>query len=111
MQRGLTNPPFPRDIKDENIILDEHSNIQLIDFGSATHLRPDKKRFDLFCGTLDYASPEVLMGHPYDGPQQDVWALGILLYTLVYKEVPFLNIDEIIRGEMRTPAFVLSDGK
>lgn len=42
----------------------------------------------------DYAAPEVLQGKAYGGKEQDVWALGILLYTIVYKENPFYNIGE-----------------
>ncbi|MGH0152353.1 UNVERIFIED_CONTAM: hypothetical protein FKN15_022282 [Acipenser sinensis] len=58
-----------RDIKDENIIIDTHFHIKLIDFGSAALLEPGKL-FYTFCGTLEYCSPEVLMGNP--GPQQDL---------------------------------------
>ncbi|KAJ3328233.1 hypothetical protein HDU93_001563 [Gonapodya sp. JEL0774] len=94
-----------RDIKDENIILDEHNNVQLIDFGSSAYAREGKK-FDTFCGTLDYAAPEVLTGHKYDGAPQDIWALGILLYTLIYKENPYYNIDEIISRALRIPYVV-----
>ncbi|KAI8805560.1 kinase-like domain-containing protein [Cladochytrium replicatum] len=97
-----------RDIKDENIILDEDAQIQLIDFGSAAIHNPQRK-FETFSGTLDYAAPEVLTGHKYDGRPQDVWALGVLLYTLIYKENPFYNIDEIISRDLRIP-FVLSQG-
>jgi len=96
-----------RDIKDENIIVDEDCNTELIDFGSSTHF-DRRKTFDTFCGTIDYASPEVLTGHPYVGPPQDVWALGILLYILIYKENPFYNVDEIISAKLRIP-FVMSN--
>ncbi|ORX85195.1 Pkinase-domain-containing protein [Anaeromyces robustus] len=96
-----------RDIKDENIIVDEDCNTELIDFGSSSHYNK-KQTFDTFCGTIDYASPEVLTGHPYVGPPQDVWALGILLYILIYKENPFYNVDEIIAAKLRVP-FVLSN--
>ncbi len=47
-----------RAIKDENVILDEDGNVQLIDFGSSAYLKENKK-YDTFCGTIDYAAPEV----------------------------------------------------
>lgn len=56
----------------------------------------------------DYAAPEVLQGRPYRGKEQDVWALGILLYTIVYKENPFYSIDEIMDRELRIP-WILSE--
>ena len=51
-----------RDIKDENIIIDEYFNIKLIDFGAAAYMLPGKV-FGTFCGTIEYCSPEVLMGN------------------------------------------------
>ncbi|KAI9885043.1 MAG: hypothetical protein M1823_003177 [Watsoniomyces obsoletus] len=95
-----------RDIKDENVILDGEGNIKLIDFGSATYIKNGP--FDVFVGTIDYAAPEVLAGRPYGGREQDVWALGILLYTIVYKENPFYSIDEIMDHGLRVP-FILSE--
>ncbi|KAK3819275.1 MAG: serine/threonine-protein kinase ppk6 [Linnemannia elongata] len=102
-----SNKIVHRDIKDENVILDQKGKIQLIDFGSSAYLKEGKK-FDTFCGTLDYAAPEVLTGKKYEGRKQDIWALGILLYTLIYKENPFYNIDEILSRDLRVP-FVLSE--
>ncbi|CAH2350505.1 serine/threonine-protein kinase Psk1p [[Candida] railenensis] len=96
-----------RDIKDENVIVDEHGIIKLIDFGSAGWVKSGP--FDVFVGTIDYASPEVLKGERYNGKPQDIWALGILLYTMIYKENPFYNVDEIMEGDLRIP-FVLSEG-
>lgn len=99
-----------RDIKDENVVLDQKTGgLRLIDFGSAAYLKPGRK-FETFVGTLDYAAPEILRGHTYSGKPQDVWALGILLFTLVYRENPFYDIDEIMGRELRIP-FVLSQGK
>ncbi|KAI8093406.1 kinase-like domain-containing protein [Halteromyces radiatus] len=97
-----------RDIKDENVVLDQNGGIRLIDFGSAAYIRPGR-RYETFVGTLDYAAPEILRGQTYEGPPQDVWALGILLYTLVYRENPFYDIDEIMARELRVP-FIFSDG-
>ena len=56
----------------------------------------------------DYAAPEVLAGKPYRGKEQDVWALGILLYTIIYKENPFYSIDEIMDQDLRVP-FIMSE--
>lgn len=98
-----------RDIKDENILLDESGSVSLIDFGSAAYFRKGRT-FDTFGGTLDYCAPEILKGMAYEGPPQDIWSLGTLLYTLVYRENPFYNVDEIMEHDLRIP-FVLSEGK
>ncbi|KAF3063863.1 Serine/threonine-protein kinase ppk6 [Daldinia childiae] len=95
-----------RDIKDENVILDGEGHIKLIDFGSAAYIKNGP--FDVFVGTIDYAAPEVLAGKPYGGKEQDVWALGILLYTIIYKENPFYSIDEIMDRDLRVP-YVISE--
>lgn len=113
-----------RDVKDENIILDGETNVKLIDFGSAAYIKNGP--FDVFVGTIgknsltlcfdgagltcatDYAAPEVLAGKPYRGKEQDVWALGILLYTIIYKENPFYSIDEIMDHDLRVP-YVISE--
>ncbi|KAI9849479.1 MAG: hypothetical protein M1837_004099 [Sclerophora amabilis] len=95
-----------RDIKDENVVLDGGGNIKLIDFGSAAYIKNGP--FDVFVGTIDYAAPEVLAGKSYRGKEQDVWALGILLYTIVYKENPFYSIDEIMDRDLRVP-YVMSE--
>ncbi|KAI1202607.1 hypothetical protein F5X97DRAFT_319290 [Nemania serpens] len=95
-----------RDIKDENVVLDGEGNIKLIDFGSAAYIKSGP--FDVFVGTIDYAAPEVLAGKPYGGKEQDVWALGILLYTIIYKENPFYSIDEIMDHDLRVP-YTISD--
>lgn len=97
-----------RDIKDENVVLDQEGGLRLIDFGSAAYLKPGRK-YETFVGTLDYAAPEILRGHTYSGKPHDIWALGILLFTLVYRENPFYNIDEIMERELRIP-YVLSEG-
>ncbi|KAK0848373.1 serine/threonine protein kinase [Friedmanniomyces endolithicus] len=95
-----------RDIKDENVILDGEGRVRLVDFGSAAYIKSGP--FDVFVGTIDYAAPEVLRGQAYRGKEQDIWAMGILLYTLVYKENPFYSIDEIMDHDLRVP-YVMSE--
>jgi PAS domain-containing serine/threonine kinase len=53
-----------RDVKDENIILNHNFHMKLIDFGSAAYMK-EGTLFNTFCGTLEYCSPEVLMGNRY----------------------------------------------
>lgn len=92
-----------RDIKDENIIVDKDYFVKLIDFGSAAWVKDGP--FGVFVGTIDYAAPEVLNGQPYEGKAQDVWAMGVLLYTLVFKENPFCSVDEILDSEVKFPGY------
>lgn len=61
------------------------------------------------CNFIDYAAPEVLQGRSYRGREQDVWALGILLYTIIYKENPFYNVNEIMDHPLRIPFLPFTD--
>ncbi|XP_060098080.1 PAS domain-containing serine/threonine-protein kinase [Heteronotia binoei] len=97
-----------RDIKDENIIIAEDFTIKLIDFGSSAYLEPDKV-FYTFCGTIEYCSPEVLSGNPYLGPELEMWSLGITLYTLVFGENPFCELEETMEAILKPPFSVSAD--
>ncbi|KAL4624734.1 PAS domain-containing serine/threonine-protein kinase [Arapaima gigas] len=97
-----------RDIKDENIIIDTQFHIQLIDFGSATRMEAGKL-FHVFCGTLEYCSPEVLQGKPYEGPELEMWSLGVLLYTLLFGEVPFVDVEETLKAQIHPPFSVSTE--
>ncbi|KAK7502922.1 hypothetical protein BaRGS_00005871 [Batillaria attramentaria] len=94
-----------RDIKDENIIIDENFRIKLIDFGAAAYMS-EGKLFGTFCGTIEYCSPEVLMGNKYRGPELEMWSLGITLYTLVFGENPFFDVEETLEGVLKPPSQV-----
>ncbi len=82
-----------RDIKLENILLDEHNNIRIIDFGFSTCI-PNAKKIKIFCGTPSYMAPEIVLRKEYAGPPADVWALGVLLYAMLCGTFPFKGSDD-----------------
>ncbi|XP_003798298.1 PAS domain-containing serine/threonine-protein kinase [Otolemur garnettii] len=97
-----------RDIKDENIVIAEDFTIKLIDFGSAAYLERGKL-FYTFCGTIEYCAPEVLLGNPYRGPELEMWSLGVTLYTLIFEENPFCELEETVEAAIHPPYLVSAE--
>lgn len=79
-----------RDIKLENIMLDATNNVKIVDFGFACSFRDDEM-LQLFCGSPDYAAPELVRAERYRGPQVDTWALGVVLYIMLTGFIPFTS--------------------
>lgn len=85
-----------RDLKLENILLDKHENVKLLDFGFAREYEGKTNYLQTFCGTICYSAPEMLKGEKYAGEKVDVWSLGIILYALLCGELPFDDDDDDI---------------
>ncbi|KAG2198516.1 hypothetical protein INT47_008620 [Mucor saturninus] len=77
-----------RDLKIENILITNHEEIKIIDFGLSNIYSPSRL-LNTFCGSLYFAAPELLQARNYTGPEVDVWSFGVVLYVLVCGRVPF----------------------
>lgn len=91
MQHIHDNGCVHRDIKCENILLtgESHRKVLLADFGFATTYRPSVKSLNDSVGSLHYSAPEVLLFSSYEGPELDVWSMGVVLYAWCSGRLPF----------------------
>ncbi len=107
---------YHRDIKLENIIINNQNKIKIIDFGFGV-CGSKQKMMNFFCGTPSYMAPEIVQKRDYLGQPVDVWSIGILLFTLLCGTFPFRGISEkelysnITKGSFIVPEHVSVEGK
>ncbi|XP_023822220.1 serine/threonine-protein kinase SIK2 [Salvelinus sp. IW2-2015] len=103
-----------RDLKAENLLLDVHMNIKIADFGFGNFFQPGEP-LATWCGSPPYAAPEVFEGQQYEGPQLDIWSMGVVLYVLVCGALPFdgptlpVLRQRVLEGRFRIPYFMTED--
>jgi tRNA A-37 threonylcarbamoyl transferase component Bud32 len=84
-----------RDIKPQNVLIDEEGMAKVTDFGIARSLDEDGLTADgRVLGTTDYVSPEQALGHAVNG-QSDIYSLGIVLYEMLAGDVPFHGENQV----------------
>merc|ERR1719375_131117 len=76
-----------RDLKLENILVDDNLNLKVADFGFATYKKINKLKS--YRGTMTYMAPEIKEGKQYDGRQIDVFSTGVILFIIVQGIFPF----------------------
>jgi serine/threonine protein kinase len=77
-----------RDVKSQNIFIDDNGVLRLGDFGISRELASTNAKLNTQAGTPYFMAPEVLQGIPYDS-KADMWSLGVIAYELITLEKPF----------------------
>jgi serine/threonine-protein kinase len=89
--RGIVH----RDIKPQNVLIDEEGSAKVTDFGIARSLDEDGLTADgRVLGTTDYVSPEQALGHAVNG-QSDLYSLGVVLFEMLTGDVPFHGENQV----------------
>jgi serine/threonine-protein kinase len=84
-----------RDVKPQNVLIDEEGSAKVTDFGIARTLEEDGLTADgRVLGTTDYVSPEQALGQHVSG-QSDLYSLGVVLYEMLTGEVPFKGENQV----------------
>ena len=84
-----------RDVKPQNVLIDEQGSAKVTDFGIARMLDEHGLTDDgRVLGTTDYVSPEQALGQPVTG-QSDLYSLGVVLYEMLTGEVPFKGENQV----------------
>ncbi|KAJ0034250.1 hypothetical protein Pint_24702 [Pistacia integerrima] len=102
-----------RDMKPQNLLLDQNGDLKVSDFGLSA--LPEQLKNGLLhtaCGTPAYTAPEVMSRRGYDGAKADAWSCGVILYVLLAGYLPFDDSNlltmykKIQRKEYQFPSWI-----
>lgn len=82
-----------RDLKLQNVLLDQKRVVKIIDFGFSTQVTGDRK-VKMYCGTPNYMAPEIVERKEYLGGPADIWAAGVFLFAILCGEFPFKGLSD-----------------
>ncbi|OHT05481.1 RAC family serine/threonine-protein kinase like protein [Tritrichomonas foetus] len=97
-----------RDLKTENILLDDDGHIKITDFGLSKDISTENEHTASFCGTPEYIAPEIIARDAYTY-SVDWWSFGVLAYEMLYGCTPFYStnrnrlMQSILRDEITFP--------
>ncbi|KAE8702888.1 CBL-interacting protein kinase 4 [Hibiscus syriacus] len=107
-----------RDVKPQNLLLDQNGNLKVSDFGlSALPEQLNDGLLHTACGTPAYTAPEVVRRKGYDGSKADAWSCGVILFVLLAGYLPFDDgnlvsmYKKIQRREFQFPAWISKPAK
>ena len=107
-----------RDLKLENILLNQKNDVKIIDFGLSNKYNKDSEELlQSSCGSPCYAAPEMITGSKYHGVDTDIWSSGIILYLMLCKSFPFNDknnnklYQKILNGKFNLPNYLSNEAK
>lgn len=102
-----------RDIKIDNILIAEDNSVKLTDFGFSLQVAiSEEKSIQMsttFCGTRPYLSPQILQKRPYNPFKADIWALGVVLFSMLNNRYPYHYKDhKVMLREQCDKSYIVS---
>ena len=100
-----------RDLKLGNIVLNQRSKkVTLTNFCLGKHLMNERDMLKDQRGSPAYISPDVLSGKPYLGKPSDMWALGVVLFTMLYGQFPFYDsVPQELFSKIKSAEYTIPD--